>query len=256
MSQDADNYRAMFSTWKSHTVQGCTYIEHRGNGLPPTATDMDRQPSPGDIYLDIGNPRGVWVYSKDTWVQWRSMAASKDIPHPNERRILYPNVSRFAWVPSQGFDRYKRQVDLMLDGNPDTAHVHVTNILQTEGELDSNSESQTESSSEEEEMSSRVKGSKRRLEKDESDEEMSSKVKGSKRASEKDKSDEESSELSSTGGEIREGIFSEEEIAETMDIDSPTSSPGRKHKHGSNRLTSMRESNGEIENAVGAAPGT
>lgn len=184
------------------------------------------------------------------------MAASKDIPHPNERRILYPNVSRFAWVPSQGFDRYKRQVDLMLDGNPDTAHVHVTNILQTEGELDSNSESQTESSSEEEEMSSRVKGSKRRLEKDESDEEMSSKVKGSKRASEKDKSDEESSELSSTGGEIREGIFSEDEIAETMDIDSPTSSPGRKHKHGSNRLTSMRESNGEIENAVGAAPGT
>jgi len=254
MSQDAGKYRAMFSAWKSHTVQGCTYVEHRRSGLP--LTDMDPQPSPGDIYLDTEILRGVWVYSGGIWIEWRSMAASKDILHPNERCILYPNISRFAWVPSHGFDRYKHQVDLMLDGNPDTAHVHVTNILKTEGELDSNSEAQMESSSEEEEMSSRVKGSKRRLEKDESDEEMSSKVKGSKRASEKDKSDEESSELSSTGGEIREGILSEEEIVESMNIDSPMGLQGTNHEHGPNRWTAMHECNGEIDNAVSAAPDT
>jgi hypothetical protein len=60
------------------------------------------------------------------------MANSRNVPHPKLERILCPNADRFAWVSNRGFAGFKRQVDLLLDGREDTAHVHVTNILDNE----------------------------------------------------------------------------------------------------------------------------
>ena len=114
-----------------HNVQGCRYTEFRGVGHPPLATTPS--PSAGDIYLDIQIPRGVWVYSGTHWTPWPSMEQSRSVPHPNIPRILCPNAQQFAWVPESGFTGFKRQVDLLLDGQQDNAHIHVTNILNNEG---------------------------------------------------------------------------------------------------------------------------
>ena len=59
----------------------------------------------------------------------------------------------FAWVSLNGFILYKRQVDLMLDSKPDTAHIHVMNILENKEKSESSSRSEMESSSGEEEAS-------------------------------------------------------------------------------------------------------
>jgi hypothetical protein len=60
------------------------------------------------------------------------MADSRNVPHPNLSHILCPNTDRFVWVSNKGFAGFKRQVDLLLDGCKDTAHVHITNILNNE----------------------------------------------------------------------------------------------------------------------------
>jgi hypothetical protein len=132
-------------------VQGCRYTEFRGMGHPSNIT---LAPKPGDIYLNIQSPRAVWVYSGTDWTPWESMADSRSVPHPIDSRILYPNTERFAWVPVTGFAGFKRQVDLLLDGRDDTAHVHVSNILENERNIalaakkyDSSSEDSGESTS-------------------------------------------------------------------------------------------------------------
>ena len=138
-----------------HTVQGCQYSEFRGTGHPSTSITLASEP--GDIYLDIQIPRGVWVYSGTSWIQWNSMEDSRSVPHPTLPRILCPNTERFAWVSNKGFAGFKRQVDLLLDGREDTAHVHVSNILDNEKERTESKAITTEedeSSSEEDESSS------------------------------------------------------------------------------------------------------
>jgi hypothetical protein len=140
-----------------HNVQGCRYTEFRGAGHP--SQEMTLSPSAGDIYLDTQAPRGVWVYSGTVWIQWISMENARSVLHPNMPRILCPNAQRFAWVPEKGFAGYKRQVELLLDGQQDNAHVHVTNILTNEGTALDETEDKTSSKDADDSGSSDSEGS-------------------------------------------------------------------------------------------------
>ena len=124
-------------TAKAQASQGCTYVEFRGCGHPDT--DLQPTPTAGDIYMDTKKPRALWVYLGNVWVPWKSMSESEKVLHPTFQppRILFPSAGRFAWVPASGIVGYKRQVrNRLLDGQGDTAHTYITNILMNEGHLE------------------------------------------------------------------------------------------------------------------------
>jgi hypothetical protein len=117
---------------KTHLVQGYEYREYRGAGHPLT---MMLNPEIGDLYIDITGPYSVWIYTGKSrgWVAWQSMKDTQLVRHPKQDRILFPNPSRFAWVPAKGITGYQRQAQFSLGDREDTAHSYVSIILEKEG---------------------------------------------------------------------------------------------------------------------------
>jgi hypothetical protein len=120
---------------KTHVVQGYEYREYRGPGLPSSLSGMTLKPTIGDLYIYIARINQIWVYAGRTkgWVEWRSMKTTHLVPHPEKELILFPNTSRFAWVPAKGISGYRRQAQLTLGDLEDTAHNYISIILETEG---------------------------------------------------------------------------------------------------------------------------
>jgi hypothetical protein len=116
---------------KRMEVQGCSYLEYRGRGPPPST--ITPQATPGDIYLDVVGPYQVWVRRTDGWKEWQSMQTTQKCPHPSQPRILMPTTKRFSWVPSSGIETYTRTVLQRLSNRKDDANTHVGIILSGEG---------------------------------------------------------------------------------------------------------------------------
>jgi hypothetical protein len=110
---------------------GCKFTEYRGEGMPVKGNPLA---SPGDIYLVVKEqPYTVWICRPDSeWIQWMSVAESRNCKHPQQERILYPSVQRFAWVAISGYDNYLRQTRLRLGKRNDAADTHVKIILDHE----------------------------------------------------------------------------------------------------------------------------
>lgn len=128
LSSDASNDFQV----KNISVQGYSYIEYRGNGLPQS--NMHPPPTEGDVYLKVSSPFQVFVLQKTGWVEWVSMSRTEECSHPTLKRILFPTNQRFSWVNASGINTFTDTVLSRLGNRPDTAHVHVGIILAQEGQ--------------------------------------------------------------------------------------------------------------------------
>jgi hypothetical protein len=110
---------------------GCKFTEYRGEGMPVKGNPLA---SPGDIYLVVKDqPYTVWICQPDSkWIQWMSVAESRNCKHPQQERIMYPSVQRFAWVAISGYDNYLCQTMLRLGKQNNAADTHVKIILDHE----------------------------------------------------------------------------------------------------------------------------
>jgi hypothetical protein len=260
---------------KTHLVQGYEYREYRGAGHPST---MTLDPEIGDLYMDITGPYAVWVYTGKSrgWVAWQSMKDTQLVTHPEHDRILFPNPSRFAWVPAKGITGYQRQAHFSLGDREDTAHSYVSIILEKEGvivpndiaEQESEATGYKEESSDEGDLEDNPDEGESEKH-DESEEEESEEEESEEEESEKGESEEEESESHSVQENDASHDSDESMVDDILSNTSPkdtVSSPGFNYDVEIEedismeidfdvRCSDMRTANMEIRQAVFKSPG-